>query len=561
MTAASTTSQNATMLGRYRLIAELGRGGMASVYLAVLSGPAGFSKLTVVKEIRPDLAEDPDFLAMFLDEARLAARLSHPNIVQTNEVGSDGHRYFIAMEYLEGQAYNRLLSRLRERPLPLSAHLQILCGVLSALQHAHDLCDYDGKPLGVVHRDVTPQNVFVTYGGEVKLVDFGIAKAVTSTHETAAGVMKGKVAYMAPEQARGDKVDLRADLFSVGVMLWEAIANRRMWKGTKDIVVLQRLVAADIPAIHEAVPDVPPRLVALLRRALAPRAADRFASAAEMHAELEAVLADEPDAPGLREVGRTLSAAFQADRAKLRDVIERQLTALRNDETSALDALPLVETSAPLTNTGSGRRQAESGLEASMPTVPVPTNVTGSTNVTASVATATAAAAAAKSPWLPLGIALATALLVAGGLVLYRGGGAPEAAPAPLAAAPVGHTLTLTSEPPGAAIREGDRFLGTTPLTLPLSGTQTEVRIFVLEKPGFVPHSVSQPPSEVDVKVEAALVPEAAPPPSEPTAPSAAAAPAAVAAPSKRTVPKPVAPAPSPSPTTTSDKLNIRTKR
>src|SRR6185437_8026107 len=243
-----TSAGGANTLGKYRLIAELGHGGMAEVYLAVVRGPAGFNKLVVIKQIRPQLAEDPEFLAMFLDEARLAARLSHPNVVQTNEVGQEGSRYFIAMEYLEGQPLNRVLHRVQKTGgIPLALHVKILSDVLGGLHHAHELADFDGTPLEVVHRDVTPHNVFITYDGQVKVVDFGIAKALNSSAETRTGVLKGKVAYMAPEQARGERCDRRADVFSVGVMLWEAATGRRLWKGVPDITILQRLLAGDIP--------------------------------------------------------------------------------------------------------------------------------------------------------------------------------------------------------------------------------------------------------------------------------------------------------------------------
>ena len=184
---------HAATLGKYQLIGELGHGGMAKVYLALAAGPAGFNKLVVIKQILTELGEDSDFLAMFLDEARLAARLNHPNVVQTNEVGEDNGRYFLCMEYLEGQPLNRVLTRLVTKAtlgsrLPLAQLLRILSDALSGLHYAHELCDFDGSPLSVVHRDMSPHNIFVTYSGQVKLVDFGIAKAQSSSVETRAGI-------------------------------------------------------------------------------------------------------------------------------------------------------------------------------------------------------------------------------------------------------------------------------------------------------------------------------------------------------------------------------------
>src|SRR4051794_26091703 len=193
-----------SLFGKYRLIAELGHGGMADVFLAVARGPIGFNKLLVVKRLKANLVDEPEYVAMLGDEARLAARLNHPNVVQTNEVGQEGDQYFIAMEYLDGQPLHRVLTRSEKKErMPLAMHLRIVCDVLSGLHYAHELADFDGSPLNVVHRDVTPQNIFVTYDGQVKLVDFGIAKASGRDGETKTGIVKGKVTYMGPEHAMG----------------------------------------------------------------------------------------------------------------------------------------------------------------------------------------------------------------------------------------------------------------------------------------------------------------------------------------------------------------------
>src|SRR5689334_22978828 len=278
-----TPAAGANSLGKYRLIAELGHGGMAEVYLAVVRGPAGFNKLVVVKQIRPQLAEDPEFLTMFLDEARLAARLNHPNVVQTNEVGQEGRRYFIAMEYLEGQPLNRIVNRTaKEGLLTPALYVRILIDALNGLHYAHELADFDGTPLMVVHRDMTPHNVFVTYSGQVKVVDFGIAKALGSSSETRTGVLKGKVAYMAPEQAMGEKVDRRADLFSVGVMLWEAATGKRLWKGVPDITILQRLLSGEVPSPRSIKPEVPEKLEAIIMKALSHQRDDRYENAGDL---------------------------------------------------------------------------------------------------------------------------------------------------------------------------------------------------------------------------------------------------------------------------------------
>jgi serine/threonine-protein kinase len=342
-----TSGQEANTLGKYRLLAELGRGGMAEVYLAVAHGPAGFNKLAVLKQITPTLAEDPEFLTMFLDEARLAARLSHPNVVQTNEVGEDAGRYFIAMEYLEGQPLNRVLHRLgRDGGLPLGMHLRVLVEALAGLHHAHELTDYDGTPLGVVHRDATPHNVFLTYDGQVKVVDFGIAKAMNSSSDTRTGVLKGKVAYMSPEQARGDTVDRRADLFSVGVMIWEALAHRRLWKGMTDVAILHHVVTGEVPKPSDVRPGVPRALEAVCLRALALNPRERFTTALELQASLEAALDDAGERGSVRDAGKLVGQHFAEERAKIRAIVETQLrtaSALPTSEYRALELPVLLE--------------------------------------------------------------------------------------------------------------------------------------------------------------------------------------------------------------------------
>ncbi len=275
-------------LGKYHIFATLGRGGMADVYLAVARGPVGFNKLVVIKRLRAQLAEEPTFRQMFLDEARLAARLNHPNIVQTFEVGEENGTYFIAMEYLEGQALNRLIREVIKQNVAIAPPLcaKIAADALLALTYAHGLRDYDGSPLGIIHRDVSPHNVFVTYDGQVKLVDFGIAKAASTTTETEVGVLKGKVAYMAPEQALGGAIDARADVFSMGILLWELLTRQRLLPGDNAAVTLHRLMNQPIPRAS-SVMSLPPELDAIVARALEKDPMRRFQSAAEMRDALE----------------------------------------------------------------------------------------------------------------------------------------------------------------------------------------------------------------------------------------------------------------------------------
>jgi serine/threonine-protein kinase len=320
-------------VGRYRLIAELAHGGMGDVYLGVARGPAGFNKLMVIKQLRPALADDEQFLAMFLEEARLAARLNHPNVVQTVEVGNEGRRYFLAMEYLEGQSLQRIRQRLmKDRPFPLGPHIRILIETLNGLHYAHELVDIDNNPLGVVHRDATPHNVFVTYDGQVKVVDFGIAKAIDSSLETRTGELKGKVAYMPPEQAAAKRVDRRADIFAVGVMLWEAVTNRRLWKGMNEIAIMHNLFTGQIPAPRDVDPRVPEDLDRICRIAMAIEPDYRYASAAEMAQELERFLATVGDRTTSKDIGKLVTDAFEDDRREMREIIDGQLRLLRTSQ-------------------------------------------------------------------------------------------------------------------------------------------------------------------------------------------------------------------------------------
>jgi serine/threonine-protein kinase len=321
-------------LGKYQLIAELGRGGMADVFLAVARGKAGlgFSKLVVIKKLREHLANDEDFVAMLVDEARIAARLNHPNVVQMLEIDEVGGEYFLAMEYLDGQPLRRILQR-SEAATGFTRQMQyaVISDVLSGLHHAHELTDYDGTPLKVVHRDVTPHNVFITYDGQTKVVDFGIAKAVGRASETKHGIIKGKVPYMAPEQAAGMVVDRRADIFSVGVMIWEVAVGARLWQDVKEIDILRSLIRGSIPSSpREADATVSPELDALCRKALAFKVEDRYATAAELQIDLDKVIAANGGRPNARDLGKVVSDAFADKRDETKAIIEAQLAKLRD---------------------------------------------------------------------------------------------------------------------------------------------------------------------------------------------------------------------------------------
>ncbi|WP_437804131.1 serine/threonine protein kinase [Sorangium sp. So ce693] len=360
---------------KYRPIAEIGRGGMADVCLAVAQGPAGFNKLVVLKRVRAELVEDVDILAMFLDEARLAARLNHPNVVQTHEVGDEGARFFIAMEYLDGQPLGSVRSRMGHDKVPLPLQVRVLCDALAGLHYAHNLRDFDGTPIQVVHRDVSPQNIFVTYDGVIKVVDFGIAKAADSLTETRTGMLKGKVSYMSPEQARGERVDRRSDVFSVGVILWEAIARRRMWKGFNDLAILGRLAIGEVPSLREEASkvDVDPEIERICQKALAPALEGRYATAAELQADLERWLVERHRGMTAREAGEIVASQFADDRARIKQVVEEQLRGVR-----WTGSYPRVTLTPDLPKLGTGRMSTT-------PTMTAPAAISHSSDATSMV--------------------------------------------------------------------------------------------------------------------------------------------------------------------------------
>ncbi|MDB4944141.1 MAG: serine/threonine protein kinase, partial [Labilithrix sp.] len=315
----------AASVGKYRFLGVLGHGGMADVYLAMADGPEGFRKLCVVKMLKEEMSSDDDFRAMFVDEARLAARLTHPNIVQTYEVESVNGHLLLAMEYVEGATMARVRRRMVDGTFPLEASVRVLCDVLDALSYAHGALDFDGRCLDIVHRDVSPHNIIVGYSGNVKLLDFGIAKSTAAIQATQAGVLKGKVGYMAPEQASFGHVDRRADIFSVGVILWEAIAGRRLAEGSSSHASLLKRIEGSEPRIEEVVPDVDPQLADIVGRALATHPEDRYATADELQTDLEGWLSRRTEMPR-RTWAASIAAAFADDR--------RKFQALANERTS-----------------------------------------------------------------------------------------------------------------------------------------------------------------------------------------------------------------------------------
>ena len=433
--------------GKYRVLAQLGQGGTANVSLAALRGPSGFNKLVVLKSMKHSLKSEPEFARMFMTEARLAARLNHPNIVQTNEVFEFHGLPVIVMEYLEGQPLSNVLVRaVGKECFTLAMHLRVLSDTLGGLHYSHELEDYDGTPLGVVHRDVSPHNVFVTFDGQVKLLDFGIAKLVGSHSETTTGVIKGKLRYMPPEQIAAEGVDRRSDIYSIGVMMWEALTGGKMWHGLSDATVMNRILGGQVARVRDLNPSVAPELERIVEKALAGEREERFSTALEMQTALDEYIDTLDDPPHHRDLGKAVAALFAEERKQTRHVIEEQLSkvaSLSEDEYERAEPIELTTFA-----TVSGADPARTNFRERQ--------------------------AQAAQRTQALGIAaLVTALLA---LVTvfgwgYFGGTEPARAPAvptvvaPATAAPARVTLRVTAFPATAKLYLGGELLPSNPLS------------------------------------------------------------------------------------------------
>ncbi|HEY5944253.1 MAG TPA: serine/threonine-protein kinase [Kofleriaceae bacterium] len=301
-----------SVVGKYEIMRRLAIGGMAEIYLARVTGAAGFEKLVVLKRILPSVAEDPAFVQMFLDEARLAATLRHPNIADVYDVGEDNGTYFFTMEYVYGQDARSIrheAKKANER-IPLTVALAIVHGIASALDHAHEKLGADGKPLHLVHRDVSASNIIVSYDGAVKLLDFGIARAASSTHKTQTGTLKGKVPYMSPEQCKNLPLDRRSDLFSLGTCLYEITVGRRPFRGDSDFEVMDQIVHKGATKPSELVEGYPPELEAIVMKLLERAPTMRYPTGEDLLHDLDEFIAKHGLWLSPRAIGKYMRTTF-----------------------------------------------------------------------------------------------------------------------------------------------------------------------------------------------------------------------------------------------------------
>ncbi|HEX7837698.1 MAG TPA: protein kinase, partial [Kofleriaceae bacterium] len=344
MSAVATAGGLPTRLGKYEILTPLASGGMARIYIARSTGIGSFERHVVLKMILPERAHDETSVQMFLDEARLAASLNHQNVAQVFEVGKDGDIHFLAMEYVHGQDLRALLAKAGSTGtrVPLELALTVVAGAAAGLEHAHERRASDGTPMGIVHRDVSPSNIMIGYDGAVKLLDFGIAKAAARSIETQSGIIKGKFAYMAPEQCRGRDVDRRSEVFSLGIILYEVTTQHRCFRADNDFDTMHRIVTGDIVRPTRLVQGYPQALEAVVMKALAVDAHQRYQSAALLLEALESFTSAARMPLSTTSLGRFMRDMFG-------DVQEPWLTTARVD--------PPVQASAKeqtISNTASG---------------------------------------------------------------------------------------------------------------------------------------------------------------------------------------------------------------
>jgi TonB family protein len=356
--------------GQYTLLERIALGGMAEVWKARMKGVEGFQKTVAIKKILPHLTDSSDFVTMFIDEAKLAAQLNHTNIIHIYDLGKIDDDYYIAMEYVDGKDLRSILNAARDggRTVPLGLGLLIGSRLASALDHAHRKKDFEERALGLVHRDVSPQNVLISWDGDIKLCDFGIVKAVSKASKTQMGALKGKLQYMSPEQAWGRKVDARSDIFSLGTLLFEMLTGRRLFAGESEMSVLDAVREGRVQAPRDLDPRIPLEVNALVLRALAREPKDRFTSAGDMQREIDSILASLKPAPSQRELAHWVQELFGAAPATLPPAAESATPAAASPVPAAVAAPPATgHTDAALdSEPGGGRKLLWIGIAAAV---------------------------------------------------------------------------------------------------------------------------------------------------------------------------------------------------
>jgi serine/threonine-protein kinase len=463
----------ARAIGRYVLFREVAHGGMATVHLGRLRGPAGFSRTVAIKRLHPQFARDPEFVSMFLDEARLAARIQHPNVVGVLDVVAAEGELFLVMDYVHGESFAKLLAAAREKKVALSPRIAtaIAVSVLDGLHAAHEARNERGDPLGIVHRDVSPQNVMVGADGVARVLDFGIAKASQHAHATTReGQMKGKVPYMAPEQVAGGTIDRRTDVYSASVMLWESLTGKRLFPQADVITTAQLVVSRDHPPPSSVNDAVPKELDAVVLKGLARDPDERWKTAHEMAAALERAW----PMGSSREVGewvrRVAEEPLGARAQSIAEIENAQLPAARTSDHPRSGRISLVGRSASmpsittdatplLTREPASSKEAPAGVPRSRRTLLIAAAAAG-----AAVVAAVALVIAVASPSGP-GAAAPSASAEVSSVPATSATPLPSSAPADQPATSATATATATIE--AGATAAGSATQRSRPLPLP----------------------------------------------------------------------------------------------
>jgi len=426
------------IVGRYAIFDEIASGGMATVFLGRLMGAGGFARTIAIKRLHPQFAKDPEFVAMFLDEARLAARIRHPNVVPTLDVVASKGELFLVMEYVRGEVLSRLAraQKARNEPVPVSIVVRVMSDALQGLHAAHEARDERGVSLQIVHRDVTPQNILVGADGVGRLLDFGVAKAAGRAHTTREGQIKGKLAYMAPEQLTGTGVSRQTDVYAASVVLWEMLAGERLFAGGSETDVIAKLLKRDIRPPSELAQGIPPALDAVVMRGLAHDPEERFPTARDLCAALGGCGLQEATGLAVGEWVEGLAEEALAERSA-------RVAAIESTDPQAIEH----HVSTPLQS----QPPPEPSHNPSLPVVTGPRNTPVTLMAEAPADVTNVAMIASMMPSVRarvLGVGTAVAVgLVAMVLVLTRGGSHEQAQ----ASAVVAHSVLPDSPAPAAA--------------------------------------------------------------------------------------------------------------
>ncbi len=345
--------------GKYVLLEQIGQGGMAEVFLAKQVGVEGFEKFAVIKRIRPQFSQDASFVEMFLNEAKLAARLSHSNIVQIYELGAIEDSYFIAMEYIAGRDMSAVIPKAREAGIdfPFEYALRVASNVCEGLYYAHNLTDANWQPLHIVHRDISPENIRIGWNGVVKILDFGIAKAATQLNETRAGEVKGKLGYMSPEQVLGKPLDNRSDIFSLGVVLYEWITGIRLFAGDNELSIMKNIVDGHIYPPSYFKDDLPEAVENIVMKALEKDREKRYQSAFEMQLDIENFLASHVFTPSNIHLSNFINQLFKEEI----EAEKERLAGYNQLVAENAEPLPVISTQTGTVTTGKKMALAQSG--------------------------------------------------------------------------------------------------------------------------------------------------------------------------------------------------------